>query len=456
MSKKSKPSKKTSKSDSIEQAAMDTYADSESHSQEHADDDTQIRSAVIVDETEESLNETSATTESQQSDSIDLTEKEALTQKAGTIVAEPAHHEIPDNYNTMNNNNGSSDISNNDSDRDNASAKKPSKTIAWIALILALIALVITGYIWWIGEQKKDQTNNFIYEIANINDSIATLENGTLTQRSQQSRSIEKLQQQLQDQTALAQQQQALLSQMQTALDKLQAKQTGNASYWRMLEIKHLLQTATIKLAVERDPATAIALLDSANIKLEGQPSSLALQKVIALDIGFIKANYPVPPSRLLMQVESLHQQLLALPLINMTPEEVQETYAKESEAQQPKDWLDKIIEAAKPAYNIIPVNRALEPLLQPSEKHYLLMNMTLAIQQLQVAITSGNQALKNALIDKLMHWTSQYFDDKQEATQQFSQALAQLKTVIIHATPAPLKSLEWIEQNATLASGAQ
>jgi uroporphyrin-III C-methyltransferase len=490
MSKKSKSSKKANKSDSIEQAAMETYADSNNNHQEHSEDDTQIRSAVVIDETasvsqhEESLehetppkNEASKdaskqTTHSEltadeaptqqidqdkssESDTSETAAKEAFSNEAETIAVNATHDEEQNTYNTMTNDNAMNTPLNKDADTKQASAKKPGKTIAWIALILALIAVIIASYTWWLSEQKRDLAGAINSNIAAFSDKLASIQQSSTTQQTQQSSSLEALQQKLQAQTTLAQQQQTQLNQIQAALDKLQAKQTGNASYWRMLEVKHLLQTAAIKLAVERDSATAIALLDTANIKLEGQLNSLELQKAIASDIGSIKANYPISPSRLLMQVESLQQQLLVLPLINMTPEEVQNTYAKETEVKQSKDWLDKIIDAAKPAYNIIPVNRALEPLLQPSERHYLLMNMTLSTQQLQVAIAAGNQALKDTLIEKLMRWTSQYFDDKQEATKQFVEALGQLKAVKLHATPEPLKSLEWIEQNATLTSGA-
>jgi uroporphyrin-III C-methyltransferase len=469
MSKKSKTSKRTNKPDSIEQAAMETYADSSESNQEHSEDDTQIRSAVIIETPEEAPSDSISTADKSVSSDINESEaKEAFSKEAEAIAddsinIESTNNNINEKSDEKSDIGAESDTHNNmhantakNIDESTVAEKKPSKTISWLALILSLVAIIAVFYIWWQGEQKQDQTDVFNTNISTINDKLVALNSNAQTQTNQQASSLKALRQQLQAQAANLQEQNIQLTQMQAALDKLQAKQTGNASYWRMLEVKHLIQTATIKLAVERDSATAIALLDNANIKLEGQTNSLELQKAIAADIGVIKANYPISPSRLLMQVESLHQQLLTLPLLNMTPEEVQNKFAVETEAKQSKDWLDKMLDAIKPAYNIIPVNRSLEPLLQPSERHYLLMNMTLSIQQIQIAITAGDQLLKDALIDKLIRWTAQYFDDKQEVTIQFTQALLQLKMVTLQATPPALKSLEWIEKNATLTSGAQ
>lgn len=216
---------------------------------------------------------------------------------------------------------------------------------------------------------------------------------------------------------ALADNQQLLQKQLMTI--------DGRRSHdWVFAEAEYLIRLAGRKLWLEQDVATAVALLNSADLRVASLADSslLGLRRALAQDIANLKTLPMVDIDGITLALDGVIGQLDALP-INLVELPAATDMKDMTLSESPEDWkqnLSKVWDGL--VEDFISIHRRtgnIQPLLSIEQRWYLSANLRLALQQAQLsALQHQSERYASSLIlaTKLLEG---YYDKQAPAVQQ-------------------------------------
>ncbi|MCG9748063.1 uroporphyrinogen-III C-methyltransferase [Shewanella sp. Isolate8] len=273
-----------------------------------------------------------------------------------------------------------------------------------------------------------------------------------LTQQQEKTAALAKqLQQGLDDPrtriTHLEQQQRTSENQFDQKLAQLQAKQNEvqdqvnklaqrNPNHWRAEEAKYLVRMAGNKLWLEKDPQTALSLLEAADDRIETMkdPSLTPIRKALARDMSDVAAIKSTDVAGTVLSLDTIIERLPKLKVnrseskINARDDSLQVTESIDDwQTNLAKSWQALIEEF------VIIRKRTTDPapLLAPDQQWYLVENIRNKLLQAQLALFRQDQVNYRQSVNLARKWIFQYFaldDNKTEQTLAALDALATLE----------------------------
>jgi len=236
-----------------------------------------------------------------------------------------------------------------------------NKTLSLIAIVISLVALVLTGSMML---QEKDRKQ----DLAAQQTSQINKLNAALTSLTKKLKTLE-----------------------QTVA---QAAPKDNAT-WRAFAAKQILDTASYQLYFFKHVKPTLALLKQADKLLAPVTTSeaIALRKNIEGDIAALRALPGIEQAALLDQLQQIQQRARLLSLKKKPLNE-----AKKPETNTGDTLLDKAkVEGKKLLGTLIIVRKhdePIEPIVQSQQQYVLQESLFLLLQQAKWAVTAENQAL--------------------------------------------------------------
>jgi uroporphyrin-3 C-methyltransferase len=331
-----------------------------------------------------------------------------------------------------------------------ATASTPSRLPAALALLFALGALGLSGYLFYELRYQdplaltEARLSSRIDELAGR----AQSNSGELTTQSQALRT--EIEHAMTTQTEAAD---ALRNELAEQQENLEAAQAALAESlgetiaatpptdrdWKLAEAQYLLRIANHRLLMERDAATAAVLLGAADQVLAevGDFSLFDVRSRLADEILSLKSLTGTDLQGMYLQLEALKNSLQALPL--QLPEYMQ---AKIAPQQSLEDALGEPTEAQNIwgemgsrlsvffDYRKIDGQETRRPLLSPAEATYLEMNLRLMLERSQLALLRRNQMVYEQSLSTAADWMEDYLDAEHSAVAQAQQQIEQLLQV--------------------------
>lgn len=291
-----------------------------------------------------------------------------------------------------------------------AKSATPARVLAALAVLLAIVAVGGTFYLW---RQLEDQTQ-----------AAAVLQRELQQQQAQARERDASLDRDL---LTLHAQQKA----HQDALDILKAHQddthTQSSREWTLREAEYLLQIASQRLQLERDVGSAIVALAAADERLHelADPALLAVRRQLAIELVALRGVPQVDREGLALQLISYAQRVDQLPLLNAVPKQQQAAAA--DGASTTRDWhtaLDNAWQALRKLVVIRRDNRPLQPLLAPEQEYFLRQNLRLQLEAAQLALLRDDAASFKANLQTAEQWLQRYFDQRDKAVSAARDAL--------------------------------
>lgn len=273
-----------------------------------------------------------------------------------------------------------------------------------------------------------------------------------LTQQQEKTAALAKqLQQGLDDPrtriTHLEQQQRTSENQFDQKLAQLQARQSEvqdqvnklaqrNPNHWMAEEAKYLVRMAGNKLWLEKDPQTALSLLEAADDRIETMkdPSLMPIRKALARDMSDVAAIKSTDVAGTVLSLDTIIERLPKLKVnrseskINARDDSLQVTESIDDwQTNLAKSWQALIEEF------VIIRKRTTDPapLLAPDQQWYLVENIRNKLLQAQLALFRQDQVNYRQSVTLARKWIFQYFaldDNKTEQTLAALDALATLE----------------------------
>lgn len=288
--------------------------------------------------------------------------------------------------------------------------KKSGGGIAWLALLVALVALAGVGYEWWMQQQSKKAEDA---QQARLNQSQSQLMDSVKS-------STQALSQQVKGFVSNAENQQKQLAEMQTQLQATN-RQIGEVTQvsrrsWMLAEAEYLLRLANQRLLMERETGSALSLLTSADqiLVTVAEPGLFDVREQLAREVADLRAVAHLDVEGVFVQLAALGEQVEALALL--TPEDDATEPASESSevASQAEENSDGVFSSALENFSNMVIVRhrdePLEPLLTPEQHFYVQQNLRLMLEQAQLALLQRNPGVYTNSLKKAEDWVQEYF----------------------------------------------
>ena len=303
---------------------------------------------------------------------------------------------------------------------------RPGRLLAATAFLLAAAAVVAVGYLYFILIHL-DPNAKLERDLAQANAERTALQRSLSDAQGQWNQALT-------DATA------QILERLQTTesgllerLNQVAKAAPPSERDWKLAELEYLLLVANHRLLMERDAATALGLLRSADAILQGL-EDMALHGVrsaLASEILSLEQTRGTDLQGLYLRLEALKRQLADLAL-------AQPQFAAPKEAETVRGQDDGFGAALADEFrNLLRFRRVdaeVRPLLAPDEARYLELNLRLMLEQAQLAALKRDQTVFATSLDSARQWVGDHFDAADTGVQAVSNALTELSQTDLNA----------------------
>lgn len=306
--------------------------------------------------------------------------------------------------------------------QDQVTAVKSAKTgVLWFFTLLNLLlvlAAAAAGYWFWMQWQQSINTENTI-----ISEHQQTLEN--------QAGQLQTLNSNLVIQnTEIQQKLAAISSQAANASEQAEANRKNLADVsgrrpadWLLAEADYLVRMAGRKLWLENDVKTAVAMLQSADSRLQdlADPSLLPVRQFIASDIQTLQQINQVSLTSIALSLSGMVQQVNNLPL--SLPEAQTDLPEPEEVEGMSRIWVYILSN-----FKYQPNSEPIKPLLTDQQQWLAKEQLRYALLQSQSAVMAQQTTLFQQSIQRAIGLLVQHYDLDSEQVKGFIAALTNLE----------------------------
>lgn len=309
-----------------------------------------------------------------------------------------------------------------------------------LALILAFVALLGTGYLWYTLIYQRPELVQL-----DLPSALAELERGTAELKAAQQSTQGRI-------SALADTQNTL----NAALDSLKAELGRDETQWIVNEAEQLLLIASRRLQLARDVASALAALRAADRQLElaASPNLLPVRREIAKEITQLESLERADIAGISLRLGSLADGIDQLPLapdLRAKSEQLAAAPTDDAAGETAQSvWRDVL--------SLVRIRRhetAQRPLLPPEQQYFARENLRLMLYGAQHALLQGNVATYQQNLGTASRWIKNYYDPGSAAVAAVQQELDKLQaTPIMNELPDITASLELLRKTSNRQRG--
>ncbi|MCW3171265.1 uroporphyrinogen-III C-methyltransferase [Shewanella subflava] len=291
--------------------------------------------------------------------------------------------------------------------------------ISWLAAGAAIAGC------YWLYLQLNNQQAQQQKLVSDF--SAVEVRNQQLKQELQQSLSapnqrIAQLEQQQSDDAKAYQQLVSLQKAHQQLQERVAIVAQRSPNHWMASEAEYLVRMASRKVWLEKDPQTAVRLLQAADNRIEAMkdPALHQLRKALAHDIVTTQAIKITDIAGSVYAIDAVIDQIANLPL-NRINTEISADPLTEPLTDSIDDWQTNLSKSFKQfVEGFITIRQRttdLEPLLPLEQQWYLVENVRFKLLQAQLSLHNYDAQGYKSAIDYAKRWVKQYFDTNDRNT---------------------------------------
>ena len=347
--------------------------------------------------------------------------------------------------------------------------KSGSGPIAWLALLLSLIAAVGVGYMVvqdWRAQRAADESSNSLADLsdrmASSNDSLSTLDQG-IAQLAQagalNSAELEAMRQDVDTRLQLFDSLPSRLLNLENSMSSLQGVSAGARNTWLIAEAEYYMQIANAQLQLAGNPHLATLALGMADERITqlADPALTEVRRTISDELAALEIMDKPDIEGITLTLASLARVVDSLPLRQTVESGTNEDAERDPDLSGVARAWASVKGAVSGLVKVTGPDQSATPLLSPDAIYFLRTNLTLQLQAARLALLRGEQAVFQQSLDDAASWLEQYFDANS------AQVISALKTIdeirggmFAISTPDISQSLRLLRQYQTLAEPAQ
>lgn len=305
--------------------------------------------------------------------------------------------------------------------------------IPWMAVFALILIIGLGAGNYW-QYQTGQNLNQLVAQLSAqqsaIDSRIVDLDNGVTAIQEQQKSLVAKTEQNETGQRTVL----GTLDEMSEQIKSLATSKGKEPLFWRVSEVEYLLTVANHRLMLEGDVLTARTALQDADNRLRtiADPGLIPVREKISQEINQLNSvslpDIPGLAAQLSGMIESVNQ----LPFVKKELAlESDSTPEAEKEFTGVGNFLKTVWrDLVDGLFKVQRSDQAIEPLLPPEEKIYLVYNLELKLEQARIALLNRETVLFRMNLEDVRQSVATYFDRESASVTSLLQTVAELKQV--------------------------
>ena len=344
--------------------------------------------------------------------------------------------------------------------------------IAWLALLVSLVALTGIGYIvyedWRTGSEADDSTSSLASSVTNLGDrvdasseALANLDRGLAELGGASSRTssdLDALRRDYENRVGLFDSLPPRVATLEDSLAALQGVSTGARETFLLAESEYYMQIANAQLQLAGNPqlaALALGMADERIVQL-ADPALTGVRRAISDELAALDAMEKPDIEGVTLTLASLSRVVDTLPLRQAGADDAEETAAADEETGRMGRAWNSVKGAMSGLVKVTPPDQAQMPLIAPDQVYFLRTNLALQLQSARLALLRGEKAVFEQSLDDAAAWLRQYFDTESTQVTSALTTISEIRDGLFAVTPPDIsESLRLLRQFRTLAETA-
>ncbi len=350
---------------------------------------------------------------------------------------------------------------------DKPKRERSGNSVAWLAFLIALIALAAAGYtVWqdWQGAADTsvdDQVARLDSRITSSTQSLSSLEAQIAELRTRDpgvDAAIDGLRRELDERIRLLSSLPARISTLEGSVASLAGVSEGARDAWILAESEYYMQIANAQLQLANNPhlaSLALKMADERILQL-ANPALTDVRRAISDELTLLDVMEKPDIEGATLTLASLARVVDSLPLASSadTDEEAPETDPDQSGPS--RAWAS-VKSAMSGLVKVTPPERAKLVRLSPDSEFFLRSNIALQLQSARLALLRGEQAIFEQTLDDTSALLTEYFDADSASVTGALETIAEIRSLVFTtAIPDISESLRLLRQFRTLNASAQ
>jgi uncharacterized protein HemX len=350
-----------------------------------------------------------------------------------------------------------------------AADKKGSGGVAWLALIIALIAAAGIGYMIfqdWRTESAAAQSARSLAELgtrlASSTESLSSLDRGLAGLSETDSRiatELNALQADLENRISLLDSLPSRVSNLENSISTLQGVSTGARNTWLLAEAEYYMQIANAQLQLAGNPhlaALALGMADERIVQLS-DPALTGVRRALSDELAALDVMEKPDIEGITLTLSSLARVVASLPLRQAASTGIDEDTPVDADLSGASRAWASIKGAVSGLVRVTPPNEIAAPLMTPDAVYFLRTNLTLQLQAARLALLRGEQTVFEQSLDDAAQWLDLYFDAESAQVRGAKATLAEIRSGLFAVAPPDIsESLRLLRQFNSISESAQ
>jgi uroporphyrin-3 C-methyltransferase len=338
---------------------------------------------------------------------------------------------------------------------------------AWLAFLVAIIALAAAGYTAWQSWQRAadDTTDGRLASIeSRLSSSAASLDELEARVEAMARRDpgidaeLDALRREFDERVRLLDSLPTRMSTLESSMASLAGISEGARDAWILAESEYYLQIANAQLQLANNPRLAELALRMADERIVqlADPGLTDVRRAIADELAALDVMEKPDIEGATLTLASLARVVESLPLAGMAEAEQDEAEADTEKGGVSRAW-DSLKNAMSGLVKVTPVDEARLTQLSPDAGHFLRSNIALQLQAARLALLRGEQTIFEQTLDDTSTLLRDYFDTGSPQVAGALETVTEIRSHVFSAeTPDISESLRLLRQFRTLSENAQ
>lgn len=344
--------------------------------------------------------------------------------------------------------------------RNMTSEKRSSGFVAWLALLVAVLALVAFG-IDFVRDrsaanesrEEDDAVATVTSSVRAVQDSVASLSQSVtalsddIAARDSEVAAIERrFSDRLRQMEALG----GRMSAMEGTVSSLQGISTGARDAWLVAEAEYYMQIANAQLQLAGNPHLATLALSLADERIlqMANPALTDIRRALSNELRSLEVMDKPDTAGVTLTLASLAAAVDSLPLRQEIARSGDSESATDTELTGTDRALESLKSAMSKAVSVRRVDETVQPLIAPEAQYFLRANLALQLQAARLAMLRGEEQLFQQSLDDAAAWLREYYNTGSAPVQSALQTIADIRdSAFTVAAPDISESLRLLRQ---------
>jgi len=344
-------------------------------------------------------------------------------------------------------------------------AKRGGNGVAWLALLISVLAAAAIGYSLsqdWLETQDtttKDALTRLESRLAASDASRDELAAEIVALDQAGNAELDDLRQEMDQRVHLFSSLPDRMSALESSVASLAGISESSRDAWLIAEAEYYMQIANVQLQLANNPelaALALRMADERVVQM-GNPALIDVRQAISDELAALDVMEKPDISGATMTLASLAQVVEALPLAAESRSESESDASTDDEQNGFRRAWASMKRAMSGLVRVTPPDQAKLALVSPDAEMFLRNNLALQLQSARLALLRGEQAVFEQSIDDTSALLTQYFDGDSAQVKSTQETLAEIRSnVFTSSAPDISGSLQLLRQFRTLRETSQ